>query len=389
MVMLYADVRIAIRGMWSWRCCRQPCGFLSSSWRNVTTLSKRISDAYDAKQTDGILDLLKTEHNDTDLWEAIMECIESNKPGIASSILNTVLASYSSADAALGLYERAYNDKRKARAQIQPDLVTFCLLADILRENKDLKRAGEFLELARRYSEKNIPGSRKERTSARRNQQRFASFHEAEAKLTELLGQDFSVLFENESFAVINKPPGISCTPQPSKKRVMDLPTALIQTTEPISSINRCLVHRLDKDTSGCMIVPKTDGSHAMLVRMFFLRRIDKSYECIVEPSPAKDSGTISIPVDSRPAESAYKILQRYGKSERALLEMTTSTGRKHQVRVHCARGLLCPIVGDSLYSSVPGGNSQHLYLHASRIAFNAFGEHVDVKAPRPSFWCL
>jgi 23S rRNA-/tRNA-specific pseudouridylate synthase len=447
----------------------------------TSLLSQRIGAAYEEGQTDGILALnllqqharqnnhhhseqnatiVQQSYSATELWAAIVEFTSATIPssstattttrrrsgggqhpplslprsGVAVSILHALIASAPSAQVALDLYQLAFGGDGSENNNnnsfcIQPDVMTFCLLADVLAEHDPNGGGGgaagrDFLELARRHSDRHIPGSRKERAAAaaakRRNRHGgrllFPSFRAAESQLQKWLGQDFAVLFENDSFAIINKPTGISCTAQPnnmnqkgsSSTRRMDLPAALIQTIDPLSTINRALVHRLDQDTSGCLLVPKTNRAHAQFVRQLLLRRLHKTYQClVVAPGPVADVGTIDRPVDRRPAASTYRILHRYHDTGRALVEMTTRTGRKHQVRVHCAHGLHCPIVGDRLYgrskdltANKRNNNNSYadddddedveplLHLHASRLSFDTFeGEHVDVHAPRPSFW--
>lgn len=352
-----------------------------------STLSQQIADAYRKRQTDGIIELGVhrdgTRYEAADLWEAVVEASNS-KPGVAASIVNALIASSPSVDLALALYDLSCCQS-DAPFQIRPDLITFCLLADLSYEHDELEAADDFLDLARRFSEKNVPGNRKERAAARRRK-RVSSLREAESTLRDMLGPEFAVLFENEAFAVVNKPSGISCTAQPGKKQTVDLPKALIQTINPISSINRALVHRLDKDTSGCLIIPKTDVSHAMFARKFFLRSVSKTYKCIVTSWPENDSGSINIPVDSRPAESSYTVMAQF-EDGKAMLELATQTGRKHQVRVHCAQGLSCPILGDVIYGPESSANVP-LHLHASSVSFNdANHQKIVVEAPLPKFW--
>ena len=97
-------------------------------------------------------------------------------------------------------------------------------------------------------------------------------------------------------------------------------------------------------------MLAKTDDRHAKLVTGFFLRWVKKSHQALVQLNDLDiaESGTIDLPVTGCPAHSTYQIEERYSSSERIRLE--TKTGRKHQVRVHCAQGLGAPIVGDVLY---------------------------------------
>lgn len=351
-----------------------------------STLSQQIAEGYSRRQTDGILELdihTQKHYHAKELWEAVVEASKS-KPGVAASIVNALIASCPSVNLALDLYDVSCCQP-DTPFQIRPDLITYLVLADIHNEHNEQEAAEEFLDLARRFSEKNTAGGRKERAAARRKT-RFSSLQEAEETLRKLMGPEFTVLFENESFAVVNKPSGISCTAQPGKKQAVDLPKAIIQTVEVISSINRALVHRLDKETSGCLILPKTDASHAMFARKFFLRSVNKTYLCIVTSAPAHERGWIHTPVESRPAESKYDLIHRFEDGS-AMLEVATFTGRKHQVRVHCAQGLKCPILGDDIYG-VSSSSEKPLHLHANSVSFHDNNnDRVLVEAPLPNFW--
>jgi 23S rRNA-/tRNA-specific pseudouridylate synthase len=124
------------------------------------------------------------------------------------------------------------------------------------------------------------------------------------------------------------------------------------------------IVHRLDRGTSGCIIIAKNDPIHAQFVAAIFQRQLQKTYTVLVSPAPCtvlynETMGYITIPVDGKPAKSKYTVLERFVRynniSKRnetaALMNVITYTGRQHQVRVHCAHGLKAPIVGDPLYS--------------------------------------
>jgi 23S rRNA-/tRNA-specific pseudouridylate synthase len=158
------------------------------------------------------------------------------------------------------------------------------------------------------------------------------------------------------------------------------------------------VVHRLDRGTSGALVLAKTDRAHAALVVSFFRRRPTKTYLCVVVGSPSRDqphdvavagnderlmegrataapsrdckqaSGVLSLPLDGLPAVSRWKLREEFflegGSSpdaERipnaALLEVETFTGRRHQVRRHVSSGLGCPIALDPLYSGKSAGN--------------------------------
>jgi 23S rRNA pseudouridine1911/1915/1917 synthase len=159
----------------------------------------------------------------------------------------------------------------------------------------------------------------------------------------------------------------------------------------------RGLVHRIDRGTSGCLVVAKTNECHALLLSQFFLRNVRKSYQALVSPKQLlPDSGVVNAPIQGRPAESAYVVEERIS-SNLWKIRVTTTQGRKHQVRLHCSKGLKAPILLDPLY----GGRAimfkikspmlaqfcanQQICLHSDSLCIPDFG--IDVKDPTPQWW--
>jgi len=139
------------------------------------------------------------------------------------------------------------------------------------------------------------------------------------------------------------------------------------------------VVHRLDLDTSGLMLVARDDETHAALQRLFARREIDKRYLAWLDGEVAGDEGRVELPLrvdlDDRPrqivdpvhgkrAVTDWRVLERAGGRTRVAL--WPRTGRTHQLRVHAAVGLGCPIAGDRLY----GRGGGRLMLHAEALAF-------------------
>jgi 23S rRNA-/tRNA-specific pseudouridylate synthase len=233
-----------------------------------------------------------------------------------------------------------------------------------------------------------------------------------EHKLQELYSSDFRVLYEMADLVVLSKPSGMVCfhrhTTTAGKvsrrkrghkdKDVGDvsLEDALLNQNVPLSTLNaeaRGLVHRIDRGTSGCSVLAKTDDMHAKLVTQFFLHRTKKMYIVLVSPTREINSqGTIATPVDGRPARSVYSILKRHGK-DAISLQVETLTGRKHQVRVHCAKELDSPILLDPIFAqnveSPPAiakiDTDGHFFLHALSLLIPDFG--INVQAPLPCWW--
>jgi 23S rRNA pseudouridine955/2504/2580 synthase len=148
------------------------------------------------------------------------------------------------------------------------------------------------------------------------------------------------------------------------------------------------LVHRLDKDVSGALVVARDVGAAATLAGHFRSRRVQKTYWALVEGSLKTRGGVIQMDIDGKASETEYRVVQDLG-GFGAWLALRPRTGRKHQLRIHCAEGLKCAIVGDTMYgkpaesfgrdmpflSSPQNGisdmaESRHVHLHARGIAF-------------------
>lgn len=186
------------------------------------------------------------------------------------------------------------------------------------------------------------------------------------------------ILYESDSMVVVSKPAGML-----SVLGKDDLPSvqSLLRARFP-EARGPMIVHRLDMDTSGLMVVALTEECYHRLQSLFLHRQVQKTYIALLEhPMPVGAEGEINLPlrpdVDDRPrqmvdnvhgrrAVTHYRVLGEH--QGHALVELHPLTGRTHQLRVHCAhsRGLANPIVGDRLYGT-PG---QRLMLHAARLAF-------------------
>lgn len=155
------------------------------------------------------------------------------------------------------------------------------------------------------------------------------------------------------------------------------------------------VVHRLDLDTSGVLLVARDPASHAALQAQFARREVQKRYIAWLDGDLAADAGTVDLPlrvdlddrprqlvdaVHGKPAVTTYRVLARAG--GRTRVELSPRTGRTHQLRVHCAVGLGAPITGDRLY----GTPADRLELHAESLAFAhpSTGERVEVCWPAP-----
>jgi 23S rRNA pseudouridine1911/1915/1917 synthase len=175
----------------------------------------------------------------------------------------------------------------------------------------------------------------------------------------------FQVLYEDQHILVINKPPGLVVHPAPGHYSGT-LVNGLLHHCPDLAGIGAELrpgiVHRLDKDTSGTLVVAKHPAAMEHLAAQFKNRTVRKDYLALVHGAMADDRGTIRLPIGrhpvdrkrmsthsrrSREAETAWNVVQRWDRY--TLLELHLKTGRTHQIRVHCA-AIGRPIVGDPVY---------------------------------------
>ena len=206
-----------------------------------------------------------------------------------------------------------------------------------------------------------------------------------EKEKTEFLPEQISldIVYEDKEILVINKQAGLVVHPAPGNRQ-HTLVNALLGRSTPLSDINKNrpgIVHRLDKETSGLLVIAKNNASHLNLVKQFAQHSIQRKYIAIVCGRVEFDEDVIEAPIGRHPlkrknmavsftqntkyAKSSYKTLKR--SEDFSLLELTPFTGRTHQLRVHLAY-LGHPILGDTKYGRKD--NFSRLALHAQEISF-------------------
>lgn len=208
-------------------------------------------------------------------------------------------------------------------------------------------------------------------------------FIQPEQISTEAENIDFEIVYQDDDLVVVNKPQGLVVHPCSSTKSGT-LVNGLMYKIKDLSGINGELrpgiVHRLDKDTSGLLLVAKNDFAHVDLAEQIKNKTCHRNYLAILEGNLKDDCGQIktfikrdqkdrkkmSVQDTGRIAITDYRVLKRYEKC--CLVEFSLQTGRTHQIRVH-AKYLNHAIVGDKLYGKeVKGLNGQ--LLHAYKISF-------------------
>lgn len=203
------------------------------------------------------------------------------------------------------------------------------------------------------------------------------------------------ILLEDPRFVVVDKPSGLLSVPA-KDPTVTDHVQSRVRRRYP-SAEGPISVHRLDMETSGVLVCALDADAHRDLSIQFQDKVVKKRYLAEVDGVVPGDEGRIELPirldVDRRPyqivdpvhgraASTAWRVLSRRGGSTR--LELTPLTGRTHQLRVHCASGLGCPILGDRLYGDP--STADRLRLHASWLRFEhpSTYQPVEVTAPAP-----
>ena len=196
-----------------------------------------------------------------------------------------------------------------------------------------------------------------------------------------------TVRYTDDRVIVVSKPPGLVTHPA-SGHHSGTLVNALLNMGEPLAartSTRPGIVHRLDKDTSGLLLVAKDDDAQAFLVDSLRSRRIARRYVALVRGVPASPSGTVEAPIGRHPTRRQRMAVVPGGRSSvthysvletgegMALLEVTLETGRTHQIRVHLSH-LGHPVMGDRTYGGVSelsrGLGLDRPFLHAWRLRF-------------------
>ncbi|HSW85751.1 MAG TPA: RluA family pseudouridine synthase [Candidatus Saccharimonadales bacterium] len=187
---------------------------------------------------------------------------------------------------------------------------------------------------------------------------------------------DMPILFENEDFVVINKPSGILTHSKGDYNPEATVATWLSYRSPAMVGDRAGIVHRLDRATSGVMIVAKSSESLQWLQKQFSQRKVKKTYIAIIEGQPKEPAALIDMPIERNPkhpqtfrvgshgkkAETGYKVISNSNKY--SYIELKPTTGRTHQLRVHLKQ-LGHPILGDNLYG---GLSADRLYLHAKEL---------------------
>jgi 23S rRNA pseudouridine1911/1915/1917 synthase len=218
-----------------------------------------------------------------------------------------------------------------------------------------------------------------------------------EAKTAEALPEEIplDILFEDKSLLVVNKPAGLVVHPAAGHEEHTLVNALLFHCKGSLSGIGGVarpgIVHRIDKDTSGCLVVAKNDETHLALSEQFAGRTVGKLYEAIVIGLPKTDAGEIHAAIarhpterkrmsihttgDGREAHTSWRVAERFAHA--AHVEAEIHTGRTHQIRVHFQH-LGFPLLGDETYGAkankkfteLTGYEAPRILLHARKLEF-------------------
>jgi 23S rRNA pseudouridine1911/1915/1917 synthase len=218
------------------------------------------------------------------------------------------------------------------------------------------------------------------------------------------------ILHEDDALLVLIKPAGVVVHPAAGHQEHTLVNALLHHCAGQLSGIGGVarpgIVHRLDKDTSGCLVVAKTDAAHVALSEQFSSRQVEKIYQAIVCGRVPRESGSIEAAISRHPtqrkkmavttragrqARSSYRVLERW--RDATLLEVALHTGRTHQIRVHLGH-LGFPVAGDLVYGrranailrEASGYSAPRQLLHAGRLALvhPESGRRMVFDAPLP-----
>ena len=229
-----------------------------------------------------------------------------------------------------------------------------------------------------------------------------------DAVSTPILPEDIplDILYEDEDLLVVNKPKGMVVHPSAGHYSGTLVNAVMFHCKDSLSGINGeirpGIVHRIDMDTTGSLIVCKNDESHVFIAEQIKAHTVNRRYRGIVYGTVKEDEGTVCAPIgrhpverkkmavnekNGKPAITHYKVLERF--SRYTYMEFQLETGRTHQIRVHMA-SIGHPLLGDCLYSN---GKSpyklQGQTLHAMTIGFihPRTGQYLEVTAPLPEYF--
>ena len=287
------------------------------------------------------------------------------------------------------------------------------IIADVNNERLDSYISKSNLDLSRSMVQKLIKENRvfvngkNEKESYKIKVNDNITIQIEEPKSSKLEAQDIplDIIYEDNDIIVINKPKGMVVHPGNGNPDNTLVNAVLAHCKGSLSGIGGeirpGIVHRIDKDTSGLIIVAKNDKSHINLSEQIKNHEVTKIYTALVKGNISEDEATIDMPIgrdkkdrkkmsvtrDGKEAVSHIKVVKRYGNY--TLIRVKIDTGRTHQIRVHMAK-IGHPVVGDEVYSSGKnefGVKGQMLHSTILKFKHPISGKEIMLEAPLPQYF--
>ena len=230
-----------------------------------------------------------------------------------------------------------------------------------------------------------------------------------ELKEPEIAVEDIplDILYEDEDIIIVNKPKGMVVHPAPGHYSGTLVNALMFHCGNNLSGINGVIrpgiVHRIDMDTTGSLIVCKNDSAHQSLSEQLKEHSIRRIYAAIVHGNIKEDQGTVDAPIGRHPTDrkkmstkaknarravTHYKVLERFG--DYTYIQCELETGRTHQIRVHMS-SIGHPLLGDTVYGPAKcpfkGLQGQTLHARTLGIVHPRTGEYLEVEAPLPAYF--
>jgi 23S rRNA pseudouridine1911/1915/1917 synthase len=210
---------------------------------------------------------------------------------------------------------------------------------------------------------------------------------------------DLRIAYEDEHLVIVDKPAGLVVHPAPGHATGTLVHGLLAHDVAGGAEDRPGIVHRLDRDTSGLMVVARSEEAHRRLQQLVRGRELERHYRALVVGRPRSRSGRIEAPIGRdrrepmrhsldtdtpREAVTHFELVELFPRH--ALLDVKLETGRTHQIRVHLA-AIDLPVAGDPVYGRPRELGLERQFLHAARLAFTHpfTGQRVDVECPLPS----